>query len=300
MAFKSVNDVKYVKTPRLSTNIPELDWIYGGEGGTWGLPKGMISLWSGPSGCGKSRSLITLSREMSQAGNKVIYFQNEVNESSFRGWMGAGKLPPTFYVSEETYLEKQLKDIKDSGANLAIIDSISQMKEFKTGHEVNVRHIYSRYREMCKRTGVHVIFICQLNSSYKIKGSSEILYLADISVDLDRHFVDKRIVKNHFTIGINGRNGGKHRYGQMGDDITTLWKYSKYGASCLSDNRDMDEAWCDAHGIPLQMRLSSVTEVTMQSPKGYLDSGFVDPVSGKMFFDMDENFHGKRGKLVCK
>ena len=43
MAFKSVNDVKYVKTPRLSTSISELDWIYGGEGLTWGLPKGMIS-----------------------------------------------------------------------------------------------------------------------------------------------------------------------------------------------------------------------------------------------------------------
>jgi KaiC/GvpD/RAD55 family RecA-like ATPase len=299
MAFKSVNDVKYVKTPRLSTNISELDWIYGGEEKTWGLPKGMISLWSGPAGCGKSRSLITLSREMSRVGNKVIYFQNEVNESSFRGWMGAGRLPPTFYVSEETELEKQLKDIEDSGANLAIIDSISQMKEFKTGAEMNVKHIYKRYRDMCKRTGVHVIFICQLNSQYKIKGSSEILYLADISVDLDRHFVGKKIVKNHFTIGINGRNGGKHRYGQMGDDITTLWKYSKYGAECLSGNRDYDEPWCEAHGISQKVKNSSELVIEAKAPKGYIGSPMVDPISGLTFFDADPNYRGKRGKLVC-
>jgi KaiC/GvpD/RAD55 family RecA-like ATPase len=300
MAFKSVNDVKYVKTPRLSTNILELDWIYGGDANTWGLPKGMISLWSGPSGCGKSRSLITLSRVMSQAGNKVIYFQNEVNESSFRGWMGVGRLPPTFYVSEETELEKQLKDIEDSRANLAIIDSISMMKEFKTGHETNIRHIYSRYREMCKKTGVHVIFICQLNSAYKIKGSSEILYLADISVDLDRYFVDKKIIKNHFTIGINGRNGGKHRYGQMGDDITTLWKYSKYGAECLSDNRGYDESWCDAHGIQLKMRPSSESVIVSKVPKGYLGPGVIDNLSGMIFFDVDPNYIGKRQKVLCK
>ena len=234
---------------------------------------------------------------MSRVGNKVIYFQNEVNESNFRGWMGAGKLPPTFYVSEETYLEKQLKDIEDSGANLAIIDSISQMKEFKTGHETNIRHIYGRYREMCKRTGVHVIFICQLNSAYKIKGSSEILYLADISVDLDRHFVNKKIVKNHFTIGINGRNGGKHRYGQMGDDITTLWKYSKYGAECLSNNKEYDESWCDAHGIRQKTRPSS--EIVGKAPKGYVGGQMIDPVSGMTFYKIDVKKRPKVMKLLC-
>lgn len=287
MAFKSLNDIKYVRTPRISTGIVELDWIYGGEGSLWGLPQGKISLWSGPSGCGKSRSLITLSKKMSQMGHRVIYFQNEVNLSDFRSWAGNERLASTLYASDTTSLMGQISDIAKSQATVAIVDSIGLIDEFKTGHETNVQHIYKHYRELCKRTGVHVIFVCQLNGSYKIKGSTSVLYLADISVDLDRHIVNKRIVKNHFRIGINGRNGGKHRYGQMGDDITTLWQYAPGGAICISNNREYNEQWCEEHGIPL-LKKTEVLEVVgkkVRVPVGHNPRGHYDPVSGLTVFE---------------
>ncbi len=289
--FRAVNDVQYVLTPRISTMIPEIDWIYGGEGNAWGLPKSMISLWSGPSGTGKSRSLITMAKAMSSIGHRIMYFQNEVNESSFRGWMGKDIIPPTFYVSESVTLDDQIDDIMKSGATLAIVDSISQLREFKTGHETNVKHIYDRYRDVCKKTGVHVIFICQLNSSYKIKGSTSVLYLADISVDLDFHIVDKKIVKNHFRIGINGRNGGKHRYGSMGDDITTLWRHMKYGAECISDNRLMDYAWCAGHSLEVFTPMPNI--VFRPVPIGHKGKPIVDSVSGAVFYEADSTFRGK-------
>jgi KaiC/GvpD/RAD55 family RecA-like ATPase len=294
MAFKSLQDIQYVETVRHSTGIIELDWIYGGKRNNWGLPKGKISLWSGPSGCGKSRSLISLSKMMSSMGHNVIYFQNEVNLSDFRSWAGNEVLPLSLYASNETSLAVQIADIEQSRATVAIIDSIGLINEFKTGHETNVQLIYKHYRELCKRTGVHVIFVCQLNGQYKIKGSTSVLYLADISVDLDRHIVDKKIIKNHFTIGINGRNGGKHRYGQMGDDITTLWQYSVGGAECISVNRLMDSAWCKEHNIQAR-KSSSVIEFPGCAPKGHKGSGIIDPVSGKMFYVVDkQTYRGKK------
>ena len=274
--FAALNDITYVKTRRLSTGISELDWIYGGEGDSWGLPEGKISLWSGPSGCGKSRSLITLSKQMSSMGHSVLYFQNEVKLSDFRSWAGDEPLAPTLYASDATSLSVQIDEIIMSKAKVAIIDSIGLIDEFKTGHETNVKNIYHHYREVCKQTGVHIIFVCQLNSNYQIKGSTSVLYLADISVDLDRQIINKKIVKNQFIIGINGRNGGKHRYGQMGDDITTLWEYAPGGAECISDNRFYSEIWCDAYNLSPKIILSP--------PPGHYGKPMIDPISGGTFF----------------
>jgi len=295
--FKSLNDIKYVEAVRYSTGIPELDWIYSGKGSNWGLPRGKISLWSGPSGCGKSRSLITLSKIMSVAGHNVIYFQNEVNLSDFRSWAGEERLAPNLYASDTTSLAGQINEITMSKARVAIIDSIGLINEFGTGHETRVNNIYRHYRELCKKTGVHVIFVCQLNGNYQIKGSTSVLYLADISVDLDRYIVDKKIIKNHFRIGINGRNGGKHRYGPMGDDITTLWKYSNGGAECISDNRLKDNPWLIGHGLHIPKR--SVIEFSGSAPVGHMGQGVIDPISGQMVYAVDENtYRGKKRKVV--
>ena len=98
--FKRLNDIKYVEAKRSSTGISDLDWIYSGKGKNWGLPEGKISLWSGPSGCGKSRSLITLSKRMSEAGHNVIYFQNEVNLGDFRSWAGDEELSHNLFASD--------------------------------------------------------------------------------------------------------------------------------------------------------------------------------------------------------
>ena len=111
--------------------------------------------------------------------------------------------------------------------------------------------------------------------------------MADISVDLDRYIVNKKIIKNHFRIGINGRNGGKHRYGPMGDDITTLWKYAPGGAECISRNRERDNSWCVGHKV--RMRESA--------PLCHTGAGVLDEVSGSLLFMPDPEFFKKK---VCK
>ena len=170
--FKVLQNVPYVEIPRYTTGISELDWIYGGGAANWGLPQGKISLWSGPSGTGKSRSLIRVARNMSAMGHRVIYFQNEVTLSDFRAWTGTDVLPPTFYGSEATSLDEQISDIIRSKATLVIVDSVNQINEFGNGHKAAIKLIYDRYRILTKKTGVHVIFICQLDKKNMIKGGS--------------------------------------------------------------------------------------------------------------------------------
>ena len=287
--FTKLRDVPYIRTPRISTGVSELDWIYGGDGDNWGPPKGKISLWSGPSGTGKSRSLITVAKTMSSLGRKVLYFQNEVTLSEFRGWAGKGDIPPTLYGSEATSLAEQLDDIVRSGAEVAIVDSVNQIEEFGGGHKAAIKKIYDGYRQVTKKTGVHIIFICQLDKQNMIKGGSELLFLSDISIKLGFHMVDKKPMKHHFTIGI----GHKHRYGKMGEDYSTVWRHIEDGAECISSNRRSDEDWCKAH------RLELIGKPNIQfksAPKGHLSQGYVDPISGAVFFEADCNFSAKKRK----
>jgi predicted ATP-dependent serine protease len=276
--FKALRDVPFRKIPRLSTGISELDWIYGGEANNWGLPKGKISLWSGPSGTGKSRSLIKVARNMSSMGHRVMYFQNEVTLNDFRAWVGQGSLPPTFYGSESTALDEQISDIVQSKADLVIVDSVNQINEFGNGHKAAIKHIYDEYRKLTKKTGVHVIFICQLDKQNMIKGGSELLFLADISMDLGYHMVDKQKVDAHFTISV----GSKHRYGKMGDMMTTVWMHSTDGAECISRNRRMDNDWCVANRVGLIQSTQKGVEV--KAPKGHKAEAIYDAISGSYFF----------------
>jgi len=282
--FKVLQNVKYSRIPRLSTGIEELDWIYGGEDDAWGLPSGKISLWSGPSGTGKSKSLITVAKNITSIGAKVIYFQNEVTLGDFRAWAGVDVLPPTLYASETTKLDEQIADIRKSKAALAIIDSINQIEEFGGGHKSAIQHIYRKYRILTKETGVHVIFICQLDKQNQIKGGSDLLFLADISIDLDHYMENKEIVKHHFTISA----GSKNRYGKL--HVSSVWRHLKTGAICISENRFFDSDWCEAHGLELQEPIynedgSFKTDgYKLKVPKGHFGTPIKDPVSGAIFF----------------
>jgi predicted ATP-dependent serine protease len=281
--FKRLRDVPYVQIPRLSTGVEELDWIYGGDGDNWGLPQGKISLWSGPSGTGKSKSLIRVAKNMSSVGHKVMYFQNEVTLGDFRAWVGEEDLPPTFYGSEATALDEQISDIVQSGATLAIVDSVNQIDEFGGGHKSAIQKIYKRYRQVTKATGVHIIFICQLDKQLKLKGGADLLFLADIAIGLGFHIVNKKALQHHFTVHV----GSKHRYGKMGEDMTTLWKHSDTGANCVSNNRQRDAAWCRGQHL----------RIIESAPLCHEGVGIVDEISGGLIYMPDPEFFKKK---VCK
>jgi predicted ATP-dependent serine protease len=269
MAFEILQDIPYQMIPRVSSEIQELDWLYGGSGYNWGFPEGKISLWSGPSGTGKSRSLISVAKSMSFWGHNVLFFQNEVTLTDFRAWTGTGSLPNSLYASDTTSLEEQISDIRSSHATIVIVDSVNQINEFGSGHKSAIKLIYDKYRKVTKETGVHVIFICQLDKKNQIKGGSELKFLADIHMSLGHYIVDNEIMDHHFTVSV----GSKHRYGKMGSTMNSVWQHTKDGASCISNNRLYDKEWCESHKLKLLSRpvLDSSRIVSHKAPSGYYD-----------------------------
>lgn len=280
MAVQILNRVPLVQIPRISTGIEELDWIYGGKGRNWGLPAGKISLWKGPSGTGKSRALITIAHNMSSVGHRVLYFQNEVTLSDFRAWIGKKVLPLTLYGSEAISLDEQIADILKSKATFVIVDSVNQIKEFGNGHKSAINLIYDRYRDVTKKTGVHIVFVCHLDKQNQIKGGSELKFLSDTVIGLGFHFIDKIPLDGYFTVNV----GDKHRYGKTGSNMTTLWKHTNDGAICISDNRLSNKDWCDAHGL----------KALRSAPPGHLYQRHYDPISRTDFFEPDPQFFKRK------
>lgn len=265
--LQKLKDMKYERIPRISSGVRELDWLYGGDGREWGLPISALSIWSSPSGVGKSQSLITVCRKMTAMGKKILYFQNEVPLFNFRSWVGDSDLAETFYASNSNTLVEQQKDIESVKPDLVVVDSINKLKDFGKGLSSNVNKIHDFYRELLARNPTHIIMLCHLNKSGDIKGSSDLMYLSDVSISLDFYIYDNialarqslgydkkgknnfKILDGHFTIGLNKGPNNKNRYGRTGSQFVTFWSHSKGGAVCVSYNRRYDKEWCEAHNL---------------------------------------------------
>ena len=121
---------------RISTGILQIDWCYSStkeQNGkrTWGLPVGGISLWSGAAGTGKSRLAIFVATQMSLQGHRILYAQNEVSMSQFRGWVT--KLPhnpKNLFVLDSADPHDHLQAMQKLQPSLVIIDSISMVQGY--------------------------------------------------------------------------------------------------------------------------------------------------------------------------
>ena len=224
---------------RTSTGFEELDWLYGSSPGPecpkWGMPNGRISIWAGEGGVGKTRTSISICKRLILKGKKVLYFQNEVELSSFINWVIKNEndkdLPlERFIISDRMSLEGQLSAIEECNPDIVIIDSINRIVEFGSGVGKNIKLIIDGngeqrgYRDILKGRDTHVIFISHLNGEGEIKGSTDLKHLPDVL------FYLKNDNNNKFTIQVN-----KNRYGRS--DKESLWEKVDDGVDCLSHNR---------------------------------------------------------------
>jgi len=237
----------------MNSGLNEIDWLYGvttvGESSTWGLPEAGISLWAGESGVGKSRLAVELARVVARKGYVVLYLQNEVIKETFATWVkqDGGLMPNNLFVSDATKLSEQLRDIRASKAQLVIVDSINMVSEFNAGSDKNIKRVIEGYRQACKETGCHIIFISQLTKDGEARGSATLSHLVDIVFHLNKQGSSDLF---SFTVG------NKHRYGRTGDNFFSFWGHSAKGVVCCSDYSTEDELWCKTHGIPINPRIA--------------------------------------------
>ena len=258
---KRISEVKAQPVLRARTGFQELDWIYGcstfPNGSTqWGIPQGKISLWSGESGVGKSRAAIKLAGSYAKAGVKVLYFQNEVDVSTFAGWvkqtsgLNTAQLD-SFLCSDAKTLGEMIEAIYYANPQIVIVDSVNEIEEFETGSKKQARLIIEGksnkrgFRDACLEVKCHVILLSQLNQDGTIKGGTSLPHLVDIALRI-RHYQGQR--SGLFSIGV----GIKHRYGRTGNRFHSVWEHSDSGVECISDYSLEDDRWCLTHGIAVR------------------------------------------------
>ena len=256
--YEKISEIKVKGIPRLKTGFEELDWLYGKTifsdkiTTVWGFPQKTLSLWAGEGGVGKSRTTISVAKKLVSRGNRVLYFQNEVDLGTFAGWVKGdnSKNIDKFYCSNAVDLKTQMEIIDEISPHIVFVDSINQIEEFKSGSKQNIKNMIEGYngiegyRPITSRKETHVVFISQLNQDGSVKGSTTLSHLVDIVMKLERE-------KNSdlFRISV----GSKHRYGPSGPQYYSLWKHTDAGVECVSSNRLKDEHWCNSHGLVVEM-----------------------------------------------
>jgi len=271
MSSYPISEIPSEVIRRASTGFLEIDWLYGytpyqNGAKLWGIPKGKITLLSGVSGVGKSRLSIALAISLSNQGFKVLYFQNEVDLSTFSGWVkNKVNSPDKFRASDKINMIEQIKTIIEDKPHFVFVDSINQIQEYGSGSKKNIKNIIegedgeSGFRSICKKYGSHIIFLSQINKdkAASIKGSTTLPHLIDIT--LNAVWADEN--KTAFIVKV----GMKNRCGRTGESFKTLWEHTETGVKCISNSRNSDMMWKNSHYSPVQQNKNPLSNPQKKS-----------------------------------
>lgn len=216
------NEIKAEPIERFQSGFVFLDICYGKSEingiEEYGLPKGKISIWGGSGGVGKSRTAIEIALSLNSQGYRVLFVQNEVTPSEFKGWIEKTVHDESnFLISTQGNLISQIESINKYRPDIVIVDSVNMIKGFKNPTEL--RHIMDVYRKTTNDCGCHVLFISHLNKAGELKGNNDLGYLGDIICTLEP--LSSKLSKNelnnitdfdkYFILTI-----GKNRHGSSG------------------------------------------------------------------------------------
>lgn len=218
--MRTVSEIVPVRSVRLSSGIPEFDWLFGHTGGNFGVPSGKISYLCGGKGVGKSRLLTYLLLSYNVRCNfSVMFFQGEVSPGVFV----SEKMPKNFrsndfYISDMVSLDEQVNYIDKYRPKIVVIDSLNMMSEYRNGH--GSRDIVDKYRSVLERHNSFAFFVMQLNKDGSAKGNTDFPHLSDIELSA---YKDKYSLDSDFYLEV-----GKNRYGPSGKAMT--WRH---GSKCV-------------------------------------------------------------------
>lgn len=226
-------EVKATPRHRISTGYKYFDYVLGytPEFKEAGLVRGMTSVLGGRKGIGKTRTLLHVARNIGMMpGEKVLYFQNEMVPDQFAGMMH-GVIPNkgcNFAFSLARKLSEQIALVKAEKPTLTIIDSLHMIEEART--DSGKERVVAAYKAIMHDLDGHVIFICQLNKSGQIKGTTALEHLVDVVL-----LADVWQVKGQFAIKCDEKN----RFGPTGRLVT--FRHTNEGILCTSQGKLTDE-----------------------------------------------------------
>ncbi|KKN20509.1 hypothetical protein LCGC14_0934760 [marine sediment metagenome] len=259
MTVTSINKIKTTAVKRLPTGLSSIDRLYGktdwkdpqgNKKMTWGFPDKTISLWAGQGGIGKSRLAVEVAKIITQKRYKVLYFQNEMPESTFANKiLATGTVSNYFYLSESKTLAEQIKEIKEIKPHLVIVDSITMLEDFGLGSDRKIKTVIEAYRELIMKQNGHIILLSQLTKAGDTRGSTVLPHLVDAVFKL------RTSGPGIFWFEVENKN----RYGEVGPTYSSLWEHHDHGVIELSQGYEYEDFnWCETHNLPYESFLMGV------------------------------------------
>lgn len=198
----SLKDVELGAESRISSGIGEFDRVLGG-----GIVPGSLVLIGGDPGIGKSTIILQTSRNLSNAGHKVLYVSGE--ESLRQIKMRADRLGSDYdkmLVLSETNLDSIADVIRREKPEAVVIDSIQTMfREEVTsapGSVSQVREATALLMQIAKSENITVFVIGHVTKEGAVAGPRVLEHMVDtvLYFEGDRHASYRilRGVKNRF------------------------------------------------------------------------------------------------------
>ena len=231
----SLNDVSLSEGKRDSSGIAELDRVLGG-----GVMKGSLTLIGGDPGIGKSTLLLQVCRNMSAAGQKVLYVSGEESKAQIR--MRAdriGKFTGEMKLLCETDLGIVSEAVRADKPDICVIDSIQTMYSTEVssapGSVSQVRESTQVLMQLAKVLGISIFIVGHVTKEGTVAGPRVLEHMVDtvLYFEGDRH-ASYRILR-----GVKNRFGSTNEIGvfeMRSEGLTEVTNPSEY----LLDGRPID------------------------------------------------------------
>lgn len=199
--LKTFDKITMENEERESSGSDELDRVLGG-----GIVKGSLVLCGGEPGIGKSTLLLQVASFCAKS-EKVLYVSGEESEKQIK--IRAERLnikSSEMLVANETNLESIIAAVEESGAKLAVIDSIQTLysPELSSapGSVGQVRECTMRFMRCAKDNGITFFIVGHVTKEGSIAGPRVLEHMVDcvLYFEGERHqsYRVVRAVKNRF------------------------------------------------------------------------------------------------------
>lgn len=195
-----LDDIVAAKTPRIKTEIGEINRVLGG-----GIVPGSLVLIGGEPGIGKSTLILQLA--LGLKNEKVLYASGEESLQQIK--LRAQRLnqnSSNCHFISETSLENLLAQSENFKPDILVVDSIQTMAteqiESSPGSVVQIRECTSAILKYAKSNGIAVFLIGHINKEGSLAGPKVLEHIVDTVIqfegDSNNMYRILRAIKNRF------------------------------------------------------------------------------------------------------
>lgn len=261
-----LSEIDDLREERWSTGYQELDRVLGG-----GIVRGSLVLVGGDPGIGKSTLLLQVTRNLAQAGRRVLYVSGE--ESLYQIKLRArriGGVPDALKFLCETDLDRITELLMEQKPDLCVIDSIQTMAgsgvDAAAGSVSQIRETTSVLLRLAKQTGITFFLIGHVTKEGTVAGPRILEHMVDTVL----YFEGDRYASYRVIRGIKNRFGSTNEIGvfeMRPEGLTEVANPSEYLLSGRPEGASGSVVTCSIDGT--RAMLTEVQALVCRSNFGF-------------------------------